>query len=67
MDILDRLTNKAQLQQAYDAKNAQLTTIDAEDLANKLKARESSARTTLLIKSPLNCGDALLQSAKTSR
>jgi ATP-dependent Clp protease ATP-binding subunit ClpA len=39
MDILDRLTNKAQLQQAYEAKSAQLTTIDAEDLPNKLKAR----------------------------
>lgn len=39
MDILDRLTNKAQLEKAYEAKSAQLTTIDAEDLANKLKAR----------------------------
>src|SRR5262245_8102529 len=38
MDILDRLTNKAQLEKAYEAKSAQLTTIDAEDLANKLKA-----------------------------
>jgi ATP-dependent Clp protease ATP-binding subunit ClpA len=39
MDILDRLTNKAQLEQAYEAKNAQLTTINAEELAAKLKAK----------------------------
>jgi ATP-dependent Clp protease ATP-binding subunit ClpA len=39
MDVLDRLTNKASLQKAYDAKSAKLTTIDAEQLANKLKAK----------------------------
>lgn len=31
MDILDRLSNKAQLEKAYEAKNAQLTAIDAEE------------------------------------
>lgn len=39
MDILDRLTNKAQLERAYDAKTAELVTINAEELANKLKAK----------------------------
>jgi ATP-dependent Clp protease ATP-binding subunit ClpA len=39
MDILDRLTNKAQLERAYEAKDAQLTTINAEELAAKLKAK----------------------------
>ena len=39
MDILDRLTNKAALQKAYDAKDKQLTAINAEELAAKLKAR----------------------------
>jgi ATP-dependent Clp protease ATP-binding subunit ClpA len=39
MDILDRLTNKDALQKAYDAKNRQLTAINAEELATKLKAR----------------------------
>ena len=39
MDILDRLTNKAQLERAYEAKSAQLTTINAEELAAKLKAK----------------------------
>jgi ATP-dependent Clp protease ATP-binding subunit ClpA len=39
MDILDRLTNKAQLERGYEAKNAQLTTINAEELAAKLKAK----------------------------
>ena len=39
MDILDRLTNKAQLERGYEAKNAQLTTINAEELAAKLKGK----------------------------
>ena len=39
MDILDRLTNKAQLERAYEAKSAQLTTINAEELAAKLQAK----------------------------
>jgi ATP-dependent Clp protease ATP-binding subunit ClpA len=39
MDVLDRLTNKDALQKAYDVKNRQLTAIDAEELAAKLKAR----------------------------
>jgi ATP-dependent Clp protease ATP-binding subunit ClpA len=39
MDILDRLTNKAQLERAYETKDAQLTTINAEELAAKLKAK----------------------------
>jgi ATP-dependent Clp protease ATP-binding subunit ClpA len=39
MDILDRLTNKAQLERAYEAESAQLTTINAEELAAKLKAK----------------------------
>jgi ATP-dependent Clp protease ATP-binding subunit ClpA len=39
MDILDRLTDKAQLERDYQAKSAQLTTIDAEELATKLKAK----------------------------
>jgi ATP-dependent Clp protease ATP-binding subunit ClpA len=39
MDILDRLTNKDALQRAYDVKSRQLTAIDAEELAAKLKAR----------------------------
>jgi ATP-dependent Clp protease ATP-binding subunit ClpA len=39
MDVLDRLTNKAALQKAYDVKNRQLTAIDADELAAKLKAR----------------------------
>ena len=39
MDILDRLTNKTQLEQSYEAKNAKLTAINAEELAAKLKAK----------------------------
>src|SRR5215831_9466633 len=39
MDVLDRLTNKASLEKAYEAKSRQLTAIDAEELAGKLKAR----------------------------
>jgi len=39
MDVLDRLTNKVSLEKAYEAKNRQLTAIDAEELAQKLKAR----------------------------
>jgi ATP-dependent Clp protease ATP-binding subunit ClpA len=39
MDVLQRLTNKAALEKAFEAKNAKLTVIDAEELATKLKAR----------------------------
>ena len=39
MDVLDRLTNKAALEKAYGAKSGQLTVINAEELAAKLKAR----------------------------
>jgi ATP-dependent Clp protease ATP-binding subunit ClpA len=39
MDVLDRLTNKAALEQAYGAKSAQLSVINAEELANALKAK----------------------------
>ena len=39
MDVLDRLTNKDALQKAYDVKNRQLTAIDDEELAAKLKAK----------------------------
>jgi ATP-dependent Clp protease ATP-binding subunit ClpA len=39
MDILDRLTNKGQLERSYAAKNAHLATINADELATKLKAR----------------------------
>jgi ATP-dependent Clp protease ATP-binding subunit ClpA len=39
MDILDRLTNRAQLERAYEAKSAELITINAEELAAKLKAK----------------------------
>jgi ATP-dependent Clp protease ATP-binding subunit ClpA len=39
MDVLDRLTNRTQLQQAYEARNQRLVTIDADDLARRIKAR----------------------------
>jgi len=39
MDILDRLTNRSALEEAYSAKSKQLITIDAEDLARRVKAR----------------------------
>src|SRR5262249_61040875 len=39
MNVLDRLTNKVPLKQSYRAKTRQLTAIDAEELAQKLKAR----------------------------
>ena len=39
MDILDRLTDKSALQRAYEARAAKLAVIDAEDLANRVKAR----------------------------
>jgi ATP-dependent Clp protease ATP-binding subunit ClpA len=39
MDVLDRLTNKTSLEKAYEAKNRNLTAIDADELAQKLKAR----------------------------
>ncbi len=39
MDVLQRLTNKAALEKAFEAKSAKLTVIDAEELAAKLKSR----------------------------
>ena len=39
MDALDRLTNKAALEQAYEAQKADLTVIDAEDLGRRIKGR----------------------------
>lgn len=39
MDILDRLTNKASLEEAYGARSRTLVTIDAELLASRLKSR----------------------------
>ncbi|MEA2936254.1 MAG: ATP-dependent Clp protease ATP-binding subunit ClpE [Variibacter sp.] len=39
MDVLDRLTNKAALEQAYGAKSGQLTVINAEELAANLKGK----------------------------
>jgi ATP-dependent Clp protease ATP-binding subunit ClpA len=39
MDVLDRLTDKASLEKAYEARGRKLITIDAEALAAKLKAR----------------------------
>lgn len=39
MDILDRLTNRAALEAAFAAKKSELTTINAEDLAARVKAR----------------------------
>ena len=38
MDILDRLSDKASLEQAYDARNANHSPINAENLAARLKA-----------------------------
>jgi ATP-dependent Clp protease ATP-binding subunit ClpA len=39
MDILDRLSNKTSLQQAYEKRSQSLITIDAEDLAARISAR----------------------------
>jgi ATP-dependent Clp protease ATP-binding subunit ClpA len=39
MDVLDRLTNRAKLEQAYEARSQKLVTIDAGDLARRIKAR----------------------------
>jgi ATP-dependent Clp protease ATP-binding subunit ClpA len=39
MDVLDRLTDKASLEKAYEARGRKLVTIDASVLAAKLKAR----------------------------
>jgi ATP-dependent Clp protease ATP-binding subunit ClpA len=39
MDILDRLTNRNALEHAYEARNQRLVTIDADDLARRIKAR----------------------------
>ncbi|MDX2288901.1 MAG: AAA family ATPase [Hyphomicrobiaceae bacterium] len=39
MDVLDRLTDKSGLEAAYDAKQKRLVTIDATELASRVKAR----------------------------
>jgi ATP-dependent Clp protease ATP-binding subunit ClpA len=39
MDILDRLTEKAALERAYESRNAHRSIIDADDLARRIKAR----------------------------
>ncbi|WP_249137809.1 AAA family ATPase [Bradyrhizobium canariense] len=39
MDILDRLSNKASLEQAYEKRTKSLITIDAEDLARRISAK----------------------------
>lgn len=39
MDALDRLTDKSALERAYEAKRAQLSVIDAADLAARVKSR----------------------------
>lgn len=39
MDILDRLTNRAVLEEAYESQTQKLITIDADDLARRVKAR----------------------------
>jgi len=39
MDVLDRLTDKAKLESTFEAKKRRHVTIDAEDLARKVKSR----------------------------
>jgi ATP-dependent Clp protease ATP-binding subunit ClpA len=39
MDVLDRLTNRSELEQAYRSTSQHLVTIDADDLARRVKAR----------------------------
>jgi ATP-dependent Clp protease ATP-binding subunit ClpA len=39
MDVLDRLTNRSALEHAYEKSNQCLMTIDADDLARRVKAR----------------------------
>ena len=39
MDVLDRLTNRSELERAYQSTSQKLVTIDAEDLAQRVKAR----------------------------
>ncbi|MCC8939105.1 ATP-dependent Clp protease ATP-binding subunit ClpE [Bradyrhizobium ivorense] len=39
MDVLDRLTNKASLEQAYAQRSGKLVTIDADQLADRIIAR----------------------------
>ena len=39
MDVLSRLTNKAALEKAYEAKSSKLAVIDAEEFAARLKER----------------------------
>jgi ATP-dependent Clp protease ATP-binding subunit ClpA len=39
MDVLDRLTNRSALEDAYQSKSRQLLTIDADSLARRVKAR----------------------------
>jgi ATP-dependent Clp protease ATP-binding subunit ClpA len=39
MDVLDRLTNRSALENAYQSKSQRVVTIDAENLASQVKAR----------------------------
>jgi ATP-dependent Clp protease ATP-binding subunit ClpA len=39
MDVLDRLTNRSELERAYQSTSQKLVTIDADDLARRVKAR----------------------------
>ncbi len=39
MDVLDRLTNRSALEEAYHSKSERLITIDADNLARRVKAR----------------------------
>lgn len=39
MDVLDRLTNRSALENAYQSKSQRIVTIDAEELAAQVKAR----------------------------
>jgi ATP-dependent Clp protease ATP-binding subunit ClpA len=39
MDVLDRLTNRSALEEAYNSKSQRIATIDADDLARRVKAR----------------------------
>jgi hypothetical protein len=39
MDVLDRLTNRQQLERAYEARSHHLLTIDAADLARRIRSQ----------------------------
>jgi ATP-dependent Clp protease ATP-binding subunit ClpA len=39
MDVLDRLTNKVSLEEAYEKRSGNLVTIDAEQLASRIRSR----------------------------